>query len=121
MTFADWPQAVLTAECVPGAPRHPTDDPIRGGEAGSAVGESSRHVLGVRGEDEERSAILEHDARVHETARARTRLVRDLGAEGQLRGETRLEFLPREDIEGESAELRRGTELGGHGLVVHSS
>src|SRR5262250_1965003 len=120
MTFADWPQAVLTAECVPGAPRHPTDDPIRGGDAGSAVGQSSRHVLGVRGEDEEWSAILEHDARVHEAARARARLVRDLGAEGQLRGQARLELLPGQDVEGETAELRRGAELGSHALIVHA-
>jgi len=72
------------AERVPAEAGHPADELVGGGKARRAVGERGGHVLRVGGQDEERLAVLVDDARVHEAARARPRLVRDLGAEGKL-------------------------------------
>src|SRR4029077_21271515 len=46
--------ASLTAERVVGHARHPPDQRVGGGEAGGAVGQRGRYVLGVGGQDEER-------------------------------------------------------------------
>src|SRR5216683_1706417 len=81
------PLRALGAEGVPGEAGHGADELIGGGEAGRAVGKRGGNMFGVDGQDEERRLALEDDAGVHEAAGARARLVRDLGAERQLRGQ----------------------------------
>src|SRR5438034_6803898 len=101
------------AEVVPGEPRHPADELIRGGETRRAVRQRLRHVLRVRGEDVERRAVLEDDAGVHEATAPRARLVRDLRPERELRRQARLQLLPAQDIDGELAERRRRSSRSG--------
>src|SRR5438094_2185027 len=98
------------AEGVPAQARHLADDLVGRRESGRAIGERGGDVLRIRGQDEQWVIVLEDDARIHEAAGARARLVGDLGAEGQERGQAGLELLPAQDVEAEAAELGRAPE-----------
>src|SRR6185295_7275389 len=109
--------AWLLRQRVPARAREAADERVGRREPGHAVRQGLGNVLRVGGQDEERALALEDDAGVHEAARAGARLVRDLRAERQLRGQPRLELLPREDVQAEPAQLRRAAELARDGRV----
>src|SRR5216683_3223082 len=75
------------SEGVPAQARHLADDLVGRRESGRAVGERGGDVLRIRGQDEQWMIVLEDDARVHEAARARARLVGDLRDEGVAEGD----------------------------------
>src|SRR4030095_16872657 len=65
-------------------PRHAAHELVDRGESRRAVGQRFGDVLGVHGQDAQRTVALPDDAGVHEAPGAGAGLVRHLGAEGKL-------------------------------------